>query len=145
MDMIGPYSKSIRKQQPGAAIIRNNDSIACMTAIGRFKIVKVPTYNLNEVTGSDDEYIDKSLASVRKLFNKKWLRRYPRPRRVFLDNGYEFKRDLNNLIKELDITPVLTKNKKTHSNDPVDRLQQVIINMIATKYLANKVFEYIDP
>ena len=58
VDMIGPYSKSIRKQQPGAAIIRNNDSIACMTAIGRFKIVKVPTYNLNEVTGSDDEYID---------------------------------------------------------------------------------------
>ena len=45
-----------------------------MTIIGPimswFEIVEIPTYNIDEVTSSNDEYIDKSSARVSQLFNK---------------------------------------------------------------------------
>ena len=38
-------------------------------AIGWSVISKIPTYNLNEVTGGNYEYIDKSSSRVIQLFN----------------------------------------------------------------------------
>ena len=62
VELIGPYSKSIRQHHPGGAIIKNNFSITCMTMIkptmGWFEIVKILTYNLDEVAGDNYEYID---------------------------------------------------------------------------------------
>ena len=49
----------------------------------------------------NDEYIDKSSARVSKLFNNKWIFRYPHPRKFVFDNGYEFKQDFDPLIKYL--------------------------------------------
>ena len=53
VDLIGPHSKSIRQQQPGSAIIRNNVSLTCMRIIdpvpGWLEIVEIPTFNLYEV------------------------------------------------------------------------------------------------
>ena len=93
--MIGPYRKSIRQHHPGGAIIRNNVSLTCMTMIdlvtGWFDIAEIMTFSIDEVTAGNDEYIDKSSARVRKLFNNTWICRYPRPHKVFFDNGYEFK------------------------------------------------------
>ena len=58
LDLIGPYSKSIRQQHPGGAIIKNNFSLAFMTMIdpymGWFEIFKVPTFYLYEVTSGND-------------------------------------------------------------------------------------------
>ena len=63
MDLIGPYRKSIRHHNPGGTVIRNNDSLTCMTTIdpatGCFEIVEIPTFYLDEVTLVNDEYIDK--------------------------------------------------------------------------------------
>ena len=63
VDLIGPYSNSIRQHQPGGAIIKDNVSLACMITIDPatdwFEIFKIPTYNLDEVTGVNDEYMDK--------------------------------------------------------------------------------------
>ena len=36
------------------------------------------------------------------------------------------------------------KIKNPQTNDLVDRVHQVIYNMLVTKYLDNKVFDYID-
>ena len=62
VDLIGPNSKSIIKHQQGGSIIKNNCSLACMKMIDRatswFEIIKVPTYDLDEVTGGNDEYSD---------------------------------------------------------------------------------------
>ena len=33
VDLIGSYSKSIKQQQPGSAIMKNNGNLACMTMI----------------------------------------------------------------------------------------------------------------
>ena len=61
--LVGPYSKSIRQQKPGGAIINNNGSLTCMIiidpAIGWLEIVEVPTYDLDGDTGGNGEYIDK--------------------------------------------------------------------------------------
>ena len=62
VDLIGPYSKSISKQQPGGAIIWNNASLTCMEMIDPvkvwFDIPKITLFDLDEVTAGNDEYID---------------------------------------------------------------------------------------
>ena len=58
VDLIVPYSKSIRKQQLGGAIIRNIVSLTCMTMINPisswFGIFEVTAYDLDEVMGGND-------------------------------------------------------------------------------------------
>ena len=86
VDLIDPYSNSIRQHQPGGTVICNNSSITYMTMIdpttGWFEIVKIPTFDLNEVVIGNDEYMDKSSVRVNHMFNNTWLCRYPRPRKV---------------------------------------------------------------
>ena len=40
---------------------------------GWFEIFEVLTYDLSEVTGGNDEYIDKSSARVSQFSNNNWL------------------------------------------------------------------------
>ena len=58
VDLIGPYSKSIRQQQPGGTVIRNNASLTFMTIFypttGWFNIVEIPRFDLEEVTLGND-------------------------------------------------------------------------------------------
>ena len=58
IDLIGPYIKSIIKQQPGNAIIRKNSSMTCMAMIvpatGWFEIVEIPTFNFNDLMSGND-------------------------------------------------------------------------------------------
>ena len=95
VDLIGPYSKSIRQQHPGRTIIFKNASLSCMTILdpttGWFKIFEIPMFDLDEVTAGNDEYIDKSSARYIQIFNNIWICRYPRPRKVVFDNGSDFK------------------------------------------------------
>ena len=64
VDLLVPYSKSIRQQNTGGTVIRNNSSLACMKMIGPatgwFEIVKIPTFDLEEEAIGNDECIDKS-------------------------------------------------------------------------------------
>ena len=78
------------------------------------------------------------------MFNNTWLCIYPHPYKVVLDNGYEFKQYFTTLIKDLGIKTVLTSVKNTQSNAPVERVHQVILYMLVTKDIDNKVFEHID-
>ena len=147
--LIGTYSNSIRQQQPGGTVIRNNASLTCMTIIdpakGWFEISKIPMFDLEEVTIGNYEYMDESHSRVGQLFNNTWICRYPRPCKVIFDNGSGFKRYFTPLLNCFDIKPVLTSVKNPESNAPVERVHQVILNMLVTKDLDNKVFNYIDP
>ena len=64
----------------GGSIIKDNVSITCTPMIGPargwFEIVKVPTYDLGEVKGSNYDYIDDSSVRVIHLFNNTGLIRY---------------------------------------------------------------------
>ena len=79
------------------------------------------------------------------MSNNTWLCRYSRPRKVAFENGYEFKQDFTPLLKEFYIKPVLTSVKNPQANAPVERVYQVILNMLVTKDIDNKVFDYIYP
>ena len=101
-----------------------DDSLTCMTMIdpatGWFDIVEILTFDLDEVTAGNDEYIDKSSDRVSQLFNNTWLCRYLRPRKVVFDNGSEFKQDFTPLLKDFDIKLVLTSVKNPQANDMVE-------------------------
>ena len=109
------------------------------------KTVEIPTFDIDEVTAGNDDYIYKSYSRVSHMFNKTWLCRYPHPLKVVIDNGSRFKRDFNILLKYFDIKPVLTSVKKIQANATLERVYQVILYMLFTKEIDNKVFEYIDP
>ena len=79
------------------------------------------------------------------MFKNICLCRYPRPRKVVFDNSSELKRDLTHLLKEFDIKPVLTSVKNPQDNIPIEKVHQVILDMLVTKDLDNKVFDYIYP
>ena len=73
----------------------NNISLTCTTMIYPvtewFEIFEISKFDLDEVTGYKNEYIDKASARVSHLFNNAWIRRYPRPHKIVFDNGSEFK------------------------------------------------------
>ena len=96
------------------------------------------------MTGKD-EYIYKSPARVIQLFKKKCICIYLRPRQVVFDNIFEFKQDVTLLLKDFDIKPILTIFLKTQYNAPLERVNQVLLNMLATKVLDKKVLNHIDP
>ena len=81
--------------------MKNNVSLTCITMVipttGWFEIVKIPTYDLNEVTGDNDEYIDESSARVSQLSNNTWLIRYLLQRKFMFDNRSNFKPDFTPL------------------------------------------------
>ena len=69
----------------------------------------------------------------------------PRPRKFVFDNGSEFKQDFTPLINYFDIKPVLTTNKKPQAKALMERVHQLILNIIVAKYIYNKVFDHIYP
>ena len=89
--------------------------------------------------------MDKSSVRVIKLFKNTWLIRYPHEQKIVFDNRSGFKRDFTPLLKYFDIKPVLTTIKNPQSIAPVERVHQVILNMLVTKDIGNKVFDTIFP
>ena len=105
----------------------------------------IPVYDLDEVTGINDNCIDKSSVNDSHLFNNTWLIKYPYPRKVVFDNISEFKQDFIPLIKDFDIKTVLTSTKNPQANSPVEQVHQLLLNMLVNKDLDNKVFDDIYP
>ena len=101
-------------------------------ATGRFKIAEVPS---NDV-GS---------ARISQIFNNTWLSRYPRPTRVVYDHGSEYKSHFKELILDYGIKPSPTTAKNPEANAIVERVHQVVQNMLRTKDLNNHTFDYHNP
>ena len=49
------------------------------------------------------------------------------------------------MLKDFYITPVLTTVKTPQANAPMEQVHKLILNVLATKYPDNKVFDYIYP
>ena len=81
-----------------------------------FEIVEVTTFDINEVMGGNDEYIDKSSARVFQFLNNKWLWKYPRPRKVVFDNWSEYKQYFTPLLKYFGIEHSLMTIKTSEAN-----------------------------
>jgi hypothetical protein len=98
-------------------------------ATGWFEIVEVP---------------DKSSARIFQLFNITWLCRYPWPSKVRFDNGSKFKKDFIPLLKNYAIKPKPTMIQNPHSTI-VERVHQVVENILRVKDLNNWDFDDMDP
>jgi hypothetical protein len=149
IDLIGPYNIKTKQHAPGGEINDVELQLTCMTfidpATGWFEITQVPVFNIEDVNNNNVEYINKTSARISQLFNNTWLSRYPRPHKVIFDNGSEFKRDFAPLLQDFDVRPVCTTVKNPQANAPVERVHQVIRNMMVTKDLSERVLDYIDP
>ena len=126
IDLVGPYTVTDRS---------GNDRILnAMTfvdpATGWFEIAEIP---------------DKTSARISKIFNSTWLARYPRPRKVIFDNGNEFKKDFLPLLKDFSIKPTPTTIKNPQANAILERVHQVLGDMLRTKNLQQYDFDALDP
>ena len=74
--------------------------------MGWFDIADMPTFDLEEVSLGNDEYIDTLSARVSHLFNNTWISKQPRKRTVVFDNRSEFKLDFIVFLKDFDIKPI---------------------------------------
>ena len=154
-DLIGPYSLTAKQYQPHGSIKEVTLQLTCMTMIdpctGWFEIVEVPNYivesvkDIKDKSSDSQEFIDKSSARISRLFDQTWLSRYPRPSKVIFDNGSEFKKDFVPLLKDWAIKPVCTTIKKPQANSPIERIHQVLRDMLLTKNLTEETFDYLDP
>ena len=61
------------------------------------------------------------------------------------DNGSEFKWNFTPLLKYFYLKPVYVKVNNPQDNATVYRLHQIMYTIIFTKYIDNKLFDYIDP
>lgn len=149
IDLIGPYTITAKQMQPEGEIKEIELKLTAMTmvdpATGWFEIVEVPYYSIEDVKKDENNYIDKSSARISRLFDQTWLSRYPRPKEVVCDNGSEFKLNFMTLLKDFDIKPKPTTAENPQGNSPVERIHQVVQNMIKTKELDTLIFDYIDP
>ena len=71
--------------------------------------------------------------TIAMLFDKAWLCRYPRPRRVVYDYGSEFIGfEFQELLLSYGIEPVLTTVKNPRANSPVERMHLTMADMLRT-------------
>ena len=93
------------------------------------------------------EYNDKYAITIANLFEQQWLSRYPRPSLVTYDRGSEFiGSDFRNTCKNeygIKCKPITTQNPQ--ANAIIERVHQVIANMIRTFEIENLYLDKRDP
>ncbi len=82
-----------------------------------------------------DEIFDKTSECIAKLVNKTWLSRYPQCRHLIYDNGSEFKLHSEYLCESYGITCKPTAVKNSQANGVLERLHQVLGQMLCTAEL----------
>jgi hypothetical protein len=119
IDLIGPYKFGDKK---------NLVQLHCLTMIdpatGWFEIAEIPTKKADDVVN---------------ILEFSWLTRYPWPTEIILDRGKEFAAEVQRTIKnEYGITRKLITTRNPQANAVVERVHQVIHNMIRTAGIKGK-------
>ena len=90
VDLVGKYSLTSKVKQLDSTIGECELQLLCMTfidpATGWFEVTEVPLE-------------DQTSARISRLCDMVWLSRYPRSKKVLYDNGSEFKRHFQPLLK----------------------------------------------
>ena len=73
------------------------------------------------------------------------MSRYPRPRKVIIDNGSELKRDFKPLLKTFGIKAKHISVKNPQTNVVLERVHQVVADMLRSKDLENYDLDQDDP
>jgi len=93
------------------------------------------------------EYDDKQSITVTNIVEQEWLSRYPWPTQVTLDRGSEFiGHDFQDMIRDdYGVTTKLITTRNPQANAIVERVHQVIGNMIRTFELQHNYLDEDDP
>ena len=134
VDLIGPYTIKVKD---GTIL-----DFMCLTMIdpatGWFEIIELPNADVTYVRQKEeitDVIIDKSSATVSRLFNKAWLSRYPRAKYIIYDNGSEFKLHFERLCDSFTIKRKPTSIKNPQANAILERVHAVVADMMRTSGL----------
>jgi hypothetical protein len=138
IDLIGPYTL---KSKDGTII----DFMALTMinpATSWFEVVELPlvrrlkTITVNGKESSIiEEIIDKTSERIARLVNKTWLSRYPRCCYIIYDNGSKFKLNFEYLCETYGIKRKPTTVKNPQANAILERLHQVLGQMLRTSEL----------
>ena len=126
IDLIGPYTVLMNETK----LIHLQAMTFIDPATGWFKITDVK---------------DKSSANISQLLDIVWLSRYPKPNKVIMDNGSEFKKDFEPILKDYNIKISKTTIKNPRANGVLERLHQVVSNMLRCLDLPNMILNPEDP
>ena len=130
VDLIGPY-KIKREGHDEPLVLKALTMID--PATGWFEIV---------------QYSDKTAANIANLVEQTWLSRYPRPTIITYDKGNEFLGHAfkNELIqKEYGIKAKCATTANPQANSILERIHQVIANLVRTFDLQNNYLDKEDP
>ena len=93
------------------------------------------------------QYDDKRSITVANIAEQEWFSRYPWPTLISFDRGSEFiGQDFKEMIKNdygIKGKPITTRNPQ--ANSVVERIHQVLANMVRTFELENKYLDKEDP
>jgi hypothetical protein len=138
VDLIGPYTF---KGKNGTII----DFMALTMidpATSWFKVVELPLVRqlkTIKVIGKESsiiqEIFDKTSERIAWLVNKTWLSRYPRCRYIIYNNGSEFKLNFEYLFETYGIKRKPTTIQNPQANAILERLHQVLGQMLRTSEL----------
>jgi len=138
VDLIGPYTiKGKDGSQIDFMALTMIDPASSWFEIAELPLVRrLRTTNVNgkELLQSEDIF-DKSSDRVAKLVNKTWLSRYPRCRYLIYDNGSEFKLHFEHLCESYGIKRKPTTVKNPQANAILERVHQVLGQMLRTAEL----------
>jgi hypothetical protein len=138
VDLIGPYTL---KGKDGT-IIEFMALTMIDPATSWFEVVELPLvcrFKTIAVNGKEssiiEEIFDKTSQRIARLVNKTWLSRYPRCRCIIYDNGSEFKLNFEYLCETYGIEHKPTTVKNPQANAILERLHQVLRQMLCTSKL----------
>ncbi|MGH7974544.1 MAG: RNase H-like domain-containing protein, partial [bacterium] len=123
VDLIGPYDVK--------TLHNKNKQIWAMTMIDPatswFEVIEIP---------------NKRMQTCAALLDREWLCRYPRPTELIYDNGKEFKNEeFHELTDSYGIHRNGTSVKNPQANGILERVHQVLANMLRTFNLENQVLD----
>jgi transposase InsO family protein len=125
VDLVGPWTvktpTGVKKLQAFTAID---------PATGWFEVVDIK---------------DKSAGTVMDAFHEQWLCRYPRPKKVVFDNGSEFKSVFKEMCTNLSIVCKPTTSYNPQGNVIVERILQVMGNMLRSFELEDRELDQDNP
>ena len=123
---MGPYAVTLKT--------KTEKKLTAMTfidlATGWFEVV--------ECFSKDSAHMSQTLQNV-------WLSRYPRPEGIIFDNGTKFKKDFQYIFDDYGVAPRPTTIKNPQVNAILERVHQVLSNILCCKNITNLDLNPKDP
>ena len=128
VDLVGPYTVKVRGHK------KKTIQLQALTMID-------PTTGWFEIAAVDDATAECCM----KAMDDTWINRYPRPQYMGIDGGSEFKSIFKAMCKAYGMTRKKTTSYNPQGNSIIERVHQVLGNMLRTFELEEQELETRDP